>query len=246
MRIALFGYGKMGELIERLATQRGHEIALIVDKNNRPQLIPEDLQEVDMAIDFSQPEAVIDNIKLCFEAGTPIVVGTTGWYDALDEIREICLTGNNSLLYGSNFSIGVNVLFHINKLLAKAMDPYQSYDVQVEEIHHTQKLDAPSGTAITLAEGILENSSSKTAWINNLIGEGAEKIPQASELLIESHRIEEVPGTHTVIYSSEIDQIELKHTAHNRKGFAVGAVLAAEWLKGKKGFFEISEMFDFS
>lgn len=246
MKIALFGYGKMGELIERLATQRGHEIALIVDKNNRPQLIPEDLQEVDMAIDFSRPEAVIDNINLCFEAGTPIVVGTTGWYDALDEIREICLAGNNSLLYGSNFSIGVNVLFHINKLLARAMDPYKSYDVQVEEIHHTQKLDAPSGTAITLAAGILENSSSKTSWINNLIGEGAEKIPQAGELLIESHRIEEVPGTHTVIYSSEIDQIELKHTAHNRKGFAVGAVLAAEWLAGRAGFYEIGEMFDFS
>jgi len=245
MKIALFGYGKMGELIERLAIQRGHEIALIVDKNNRAQLTMEDLQDVEMAIDFSQPEGVLDNIQLCFEAGTPIVVGTTGWHESLDEVREACLAGNNSLLYGSNFSIGVNVLFHVNKILAKAMDPYKSYEVQVEEIHHTQKLDSPSGTAITLAEGILENNSNKSSWVNNLIGEGEEKIPKAGELLIESHRIDEVPGTHTVIYSSEIDQIELKHTAHNRKGFAVGAILAAEWLEGKVGFFEIGEMFDF-
>lgn len=245
MKIALFGYGKMGELIERLAIQRGHDIALIVDRNNRDQLTVEDLEEVDMAIDFSQPEGVVDNIRLCFEAEVPVVVGTTGWYDALDEIRESCEAGNNTLLYGSNFSVGVNVLFHLNKILARAMAPYKSYEVQVEEIHHTEKLDAPSGTAITLAEGILENLPAKISWINNLIGEGEEKIPRSGELLIESHRIEEVPGTHTVIYSSEIDQIELKHTAHNRRGFAVGAILAAEWLEGKTGFFEISEMFDF-
>lgn len=245
MKIALFGYGKMGELIERLAIQRGHEIALIVDKNNRDQLTVEDLEEVDMAIDFSQPEGVVANIRLCFDAGVSVVVGTTGWYDALDEIRESCEAGNNTLLYGSNFSVGVNVLFHLNKILAKAMAPYKSYEVQVEEIHHTEKLDAPSGTAITLAEGILENLPVKSSWINNLIGEGEEKIARSGELLIESHRIEEVPGTHTVIYSSEIDQIELKHTAHNRRGFAVGAILAAEWLEGKTGFFEISEMFDF-
>lgn len=245
MKIALFGYGKMGELIERLAIQRGHDIALIVDKNNRDQLTVEDLEEVDMVIDFSQPEGVLDNIRLCFDAEVPVVVGTTGWHDTLDEIRESCEAGNNTLLYGSNFSVGVNVLFHLNKILARAMAPYKSYEVQVEEIHHTEKLDAPSGTAITLAEGILENLPAKSSWINNLIGEGEEKIPRSGELLIESHRIEEVPGTHTVIYSSEIDQIELKHTAHNRRGFAVGAILAAEWLEGKTGFFEISEMFDF-
>lgn len=245
MKIALFGYGKMGELIERLAIQRGHDIALIVDRNNRDQLTIEDLEEVDMAIDFSQPEGVVDNIRLCFDAKVPVVVGTTGWYDELNEVRESCESGNNTLLYGSNFSVGVNVLFHLNKILARAMAPYKSYEVQVEEIHHTEKLDAPSGTAITLAEGILENLPAKTSWINNLIGEGEEKIPRSGELLIESHRIEEVPGTHTVIYSSEIDQIELKHTAHNRRGFAVGAILAAEWLEGKTGFFEISEMFDF-
>lgn len=245
MKIALFGYGKMGELIERLAIQRGHDTALIVDRNNRDQLTIEDLEEVDMAIDFSQPEGVVDNIRLCFDAKVPVVVGTTGWYDELNEVRESCESGNNTLLYGSNFSVGVNVLFHLNKILARAMAPYKSYEVQVEEIHHTEKLDAPSGTAITLAEGILENLPAKTSWINNLIGEGEEKIPRSGELLIESHRIEEVPGTHTVIYSSEIDQIELKHTAHNRRGFAVGAILAAEWLEGKTGFFEISEMFDF-
>lgn len=246
MKIALFGYGKMGQLIEQLAIQRGHEIALIVHQANRAQLGPEDLEGIEMAIDFSKPEAALENIQLCFTAQIPMVVGTTGWYEELETVKSNCESSNNTLLYGSNFSVGVNVLFYINKKLAQLMRPYQSYDVQVEEIHHMQKLDAPSGTAITLANGILASHPTKTNWINNLIGEGEEKVPQPNELLIESHRIEDVPGTHTVIYSSEIDQIELKHVAHNRKGFALGAVLAAEWLQGKKGFFEISQMFDFS
>lgn len=246
MKIALFGFGKMGQLIEQLAIQRGHEISLIVHQANRAQLSPEDLHGIEMAIDFSKPEAALENIQLCFTAQIPMVVGTTGWYEQLERVKSDCENSNNTLLYGSNFSVGVNVLFYINKMLAQIMRPYQSYDVQVEEIHHTEKLDAPSGTAITLANGILASHPSKTNWINNLIGEGEEKVPQPNELLIESHRIEDVPGTHTVIYSSEIDQIELKHVAHNRKGFALGAVLAAEWLQGKKGFFEISQMFDFS
>lgn len=246
MKIALFGYGKMGKLIEQVALQRGHQIPLTISLQNREQITVKDLEDIDIAIDFSRPDAAVANMALCFEAHVPIVVGTTGWHEHLEEIKSICLSGNNSMLYGSNFSIGVNVLFYVNKLLAKAMEPYKSYDVQVEEIHHTHKLDAPSGTAITLAEGILANNESKKEWINNVVGEGEEKIPRPDDLLIESHRIDEVPGTHTIVYSSEIDQIELKHIANNRKGFAYGAVMAAEWLIDKEGFFEVGEMFDFN
>ncbi len=235
----------MGQIIEKFALQRGHQIHLIVDENNRVGILPSDLAGADVAIDFSRPEAAVDNIGLCFEADVPIVVGTTGWYDQIEEIKTRCNDGNKTLLYGSNFSIGVNVFFHINKLLAAAMNPYKQYDVQVEEIHNTQKLDSPSGTAITIAEGIIGNTDSKTAWINNLIGEGEEAIPKTHQLLIESHRIDDVPGTHTVLYSSEVDQIEFKHTAHSRAGFALGAIIAAEWLKGKTGFYQVTEMFNF-
>lgn len=245
MNIALLGYGKMGRLIEKFALQRGHHIHLIVDENNRSDIGPADLEGADVAIDFSQPEAAVANIDLCFEADIPIVVGTTGWYHRLEDVKKRCLDGNKTLMYGSNFSIGVNVFFHINKLLAAVMNPYKQYDVQVEEIHHTQKLDAPSGTAITIAEGILENTDSKTEWINNLVGEGEEVIPKSQQLLIESHRIDDVPGTHTVLYSSEVDQIEFKHTAHSRAGFALGAVVAAEWTAGKTGFYQVTEMFNF-
>lgn len=246
MKIVLFGYGKMGQLIEQFAQQRGHEIHLIVDESNRDRIGSTDLETADIAIDFSIPTGVLDNINLCLDARIPLVIGTTGWYEQLNEVRTRCKEMNGSLLYGSNFSIGVNVLFHLNKVLANVMAPYKSYDIQVEEIHHTHKLDAPSGTAITLAEGILEQNPAKQRWINHLMDETEEQVAKQDELLIESHRLEEVPGTHTVIYSSDIDQIELKHVAHNRKGFAYGAILASEWLKGKKGFFEVREMFDFS
>src|SRR5690606_5960176 len=245
MNIALLGYGKMGRLIEKFALQRGHHIHLIIDENNRQDIGIVDLEGADVAIDFSRPEAAVSNIDLCFEADLPIVVGTTGWYDQLGDVKKRCLDGNKTLMYGSNFSIGVNVFFHINKLLAAVMNPYKQYDVQVEEIHHTQKLDSPSGTAITIAEGIIENTDSKTEWVNNLIGEGAEIIPKSQQLLIESHRIDDVPGTHTVLYSSEVDQIEFKHTAHSRAGFALGAVVAAEWIKDKTGFYQVTEMFNF-
>jgi len=245
MNIALLGYGKMGQLIERFAQKRGHHIHLIVDENNRADITSADLSGADVAIDFSRPEAAVANIDLCFAADVPIVVGTTGWYDQLDAVKKRCLDGNKTLLYGSNFSIGVNVFFHINKLLAAAMNPYKQYDVQVEEIHHTQKLDAPSGTAITIAEGIIGQSDGKTDWINNLVGEGDEAVPRSNELLIESHRIDEVPGTHTVLYSSEVDQLEFKHTAHSRSGFALGAVVAAEWVQRRKGFYQVTEMFNF-
>ncbi len=235
----------MGQLIEKFALQRGHQIHLIVDENNRENIRASDIEGADMAIDFSRPEAAVSNIDLCFKANVPLVVGTTGWYDQLDEIKNRCLDGNKTLLYGSNFSIGINVFFHINKLLAAVMNPYKQYDVQVEEIHHTHKLDAPSGTAITIAEGIIDHTDSKSEWLNNLIGEGEETIPKAHQLLIESHRIDEVPGTHTVLYSSEVDQIEFKHTAHSRAGFALGAIIAAEWLEGKTGFYQVTEMFNF-
>lgn len=245
MKIALLGYGKMGQLIERYAVKRGHEVVLVIDENNRESIVPENLSEVDIAIDFSTPQAALDNIYLCFEANLPLVIGTTGWYEHLEEVKNLCETKEQSFLYGSNFSIGVNIFFHINKLLANAMRPYKQYDVQVEEIHHIHKLDAPSGTAITIAEGILENHDQKDKWVNSTEGAG-EIIPKADELLIESLRIEEVPGTHTVLYSSEVDQIEFKHTAHSRDGFALGAVIAAEWLDGKKGFYQVTEMFDFN
>jgi len=245
MNIALLGYGKMGQIIEKYAIERGHEVMLIVDEHNRDNIQAGDLQVADVAIDFSTPNGILDNIDLCFEADLPVVVGTTGWYDEIETVKKKCITGNKSLLYGSNFSIGVNIFFHINRLLAKAMRPHKQYDVQVEEIHHTAKLDAPSGTAITIAEGIIENSDNKSDWVNTIVGDDDEVIPKPDQLLIESYRIENVPGTHTVLYSSEVDQLEFKHTAHNRAGFALGALMGAEWLQQKKGFFNVREMFIF-
>lgn len=248
MKIVLLGFGKMGQLIEKFSLKRGHEVVLVVDAHNRDSITAADLQGADVAIDFSTPDAALGNISLCFEANLPIVVGTTGWYEHLDEVKALCLEANQSLLYGSNFSIGVNIFFHVNRLLAKAINPYQQYDVQVEEIHHIHKLDAPSGTAITIAEGIIENMDAKKSWVNEVVdaNNNSSLVSKPEELLIESLRIEEVPGTHTVLYSSEVDQIEFKHTAHNREGFALGAVVAAEWLKGKKGFYQVTEMFDFN
>jgi len=247
MKIVLFGYGKMGQIIEKFAQKRGHEIHLIVNSENRNLITVDELVGADVAIDFGVPQAAIANMELCLEANLPIVMGTTGWYEHLDTIKEKCLSVDGSILYGSNFSIGVNIFFHINKMLAKAIQPYKAYDVQVEEIHHIHKLDAPSGTAITIVEGILNNSDTKTSWVNSVVGDGEEEvIPKADQLLIESHRIEEVPGTHTVVYSSEVDQIEFKHTAHSRDGFALGSVIAAEWLFGKQGFYQVTEMFDFN
>ena len=201
-----------------------------------------------MAIEFSTPGSVLNNINLCFDAGVPVVVGTTGWYEHLPALKQQCQEDNNTLLYASNFSVGVNIFFHVNKVLSRLMNNYPYYDVQVEEIHHTQKLDSPSGTAITIAEGIIENLDAKKEWVNILSSgdnDAADDNVKNDQLLIESFRIDSVPGTHTVIYDSEVDSIEFKHTAHNRNGFALGAVLAAEWVKGKKGFFSAEEMFDF-
>lgn len=245
MKIALLGYGKMGQIIERFALERGHEIVLKIGIDNLEDFTPTNLKKADMAIDFSAPAAAIDNIYKCFEVGVPVVVGTTGWYGKLQEVKNDCLDGNNTLLYGSNFSVGVNLFFHLNKILAKMMNNYPAYEVQVEEIHHTQKLDAPSGTAMTIAEGIIDELGRKNEWINEVVGTPIPDAIKNEQLLIESHRIENVPGTHTVVYSSEVDDIEIKHTAHNRAGFALGAVIAAEWLKDKTGFYNISDIFDF-
>ena len=249
MKIALLGYGKMGKIIENIAISRKHEIVLKIDYDNQHELTAENLQKADAAIEFSTPATVLGNIRQCFNAGIPVVVGTTGWYDELQQVQEQCKQGDHSLIYASNFSVGVNLFFHVNRILAKLMNKYPYYEVQVEEIHHMQKLDSPSGTAITIAEGIIENLESKKGWINVLTADGAETADDnitKDQLLIESFRIDSVPGTHTVIYDSEVDMIEFKHTAHNRNGFALGAVMAAEWIHGKKGFHKVQDMFDFS
>ena len=219
-----------------------------IDYDNQHELTAENLKKADAVIEFTTPGSVLSNIKHCFEANVPIVVGTTGWYEHLGDIKQQCLQTNGTLLYASNFSVGVNIFFHVNRVLAKLMNNYPYYDVQVEEIHHTQKLDSPSGTAITIAVGIIENLDSKKEWVNVLTGDGGDSADdnvKNDQLLIESFRIDSVPGTHTVIYDSEVDSIEFKHTAHNRNGFALGAVLAAEWIKGKKGFYSVADMFDF-
>lgn len=245
MKIALLGYGKMGKLIEKFALDRGHEVILTIDQDNVAELQSDLFKTADVAIEFSTPHAALSNIQACLDAGVPVVVGTTGWYDHIPQLQKQCEEGNKTILYASNFSIGVNVFFYVNKVLARLMNQYPQYEVQVEEIHHTQKLDAPSGTAITIAEGILAGLERKNNWVNEVIGQN-ELIAKPNELLIESHRIEDVPGTHTVIYSSEVDEIEFKHTAHSRAGFALGAIVAAEWLKDKTGFYSIADMFDFN
>jgi len=248
MKIALLGYGKMGKIIEKIAHDRKHEIVLKIDQDNQDDLTPENLQLADVAIEFSTPGTVLNNIEQCLNAGVPIVVGTTGWYSNLPALKEKYEQSDTAMLYATNFSVGVNIFFHVNKILAKLMNNYPYYEVQVEEIHHTQKLDSPSGTAITIAEGIIDNLGAKKEWVNMLNADGAESddtLPTPDQLLIESHRVENVPGTHTVIYDSEVDSIEFKHTAHNRNGFALGAVLAAEWIQGKQGFFSVDAMFDF-
>ena len=248
MNIALLGYGKMGKIIEKIATDRKHNIVLKIDHDNQHELTAENLKKADAVIEFTTPASVLNNIQHCFDAGVPVVVGTTGWYEHLEQVKQNCLETGNTLLYASNFSVGVNIFFHINRKLAKLMNNYPYYDVQVEEIHHTQKLDSPSGTAITIAEGIIDNLDRKKDWVNVLTAEGNDADDsnlKNEQVLIESFRIDSVPGTHTVIYDSEVDTLEFKHTAHNRNGFALGAVLAAEWVHNKKGFFSVEEMFNF-
>ncbi|WP_298312935.1 4-hydroxy-tetrahydrodipicolinate reductase [uncultured Aquimarina sp.] len=229
MNIALLGYGRMGKTIEKIATERGHTIILTVDKDDKEY----DVSVADVAIDFSIPSAAVNNITNCFNAGVPIVSGTTGWLDHYDHIISLCKEKRGGFIYASNYSLGVNLFFELNKKLANMMNPIDGYDIHMEEIHHTQKLDAPSGTAITLAEGIIENTD-KDAW---QLDKGDD-----NTIPIVAKRIENVPGTHTVTYTSAVDDIEIKHTAHNRQGFALGAVVAAEWLCGKIGVFGMKDV----
>lgn len=235
MKIALIGYGKMGQAIEEIAVKKGHEIVLKINIENVEDLTCENLQKADVAIEFTGPDSAVENLKICFDAGVPVVCGSTGWLKKWDEIKKVCEEKNASLVYASNFSIGVNLFFELNTYLAKLMQHYDEYDVKMEEIHHTQKRDAPSGTAITLAEQIMQNLPQKKQWINR---ESSNK----QELQIISERIDPAPGTHKIKYTSAIDDIEIIHTAHNRVGFAGGAVKAAEFLIGKKGIFNMKDV----
>lgn len=229
MRIALFGYGKMGQMIEQIALNRGHEIVAKIDENSENI----DFSTMDVAIDFSMPEAAFGNITKCLHNNVPIISGTTGWLNKYDDAITLCNEKKGAFIYASNFSLGVNIFFELNNYLAKMMQNLPEYNVELEEIHHTQKLDAPSGTAITLAEGVIANSNYKQ-W----------KLESAAKetLKITSKRIGTVPGTHTVAYDSIVDSIEIKHTAHNREGFALGAVTAAEWIIGKTGVFSMRDV----
>lgn len=241
MRIALLGYGKMGQEIEKILLEKGHKVVLKIFYENAHELSRENLQKADVAIEFSTPDTAPTHIRACIDAGIPVVVGTTGWYEHLAELEKAVEDKQSALLYSTNFSIGVNLFFHLNKKMAALMNSYREYAVSVEEIHHTQKLDAPSGTAITTAEGIIAHLDVKNKWTNSMDTDKRVSAPQDA-VHITSVRTENVPGTHTVTYSSDIDSIELKHTAFNRKGFALGAVVAAEWLQGRKGIFTMSDV----
>ncbi|MFH7004641.1 4-hydroxy-tetrahydrodipicolinate reductase [Flavobacterium bizetiae] len=229
MKIALLGYGKMGKVIERIALERGHEIVLKKDEFNTY----DGLSTADVAIDFSVPTAAVSNISSCFNNNVPVVSGTTGWLEHFDEMIALCNEKQGGFISSSNFSLGVNIFFELNEYLAKIMSQFDSYKVTMEEIHHTQKLDAPSGTAISLAKGVIENSN----YANWTLDQA-----KSNEIHIEAKRIGDVPGTHTVTYDSIVDSIELKHTAHNREGFALGAVIAAEWLAGKTGIYSMKDV----
>ena len=234
MKIALIGYGKMGKAIEEIALQKGHQIVLKIDISNLNDFNKENLSKADVAIEFTSPHTAFANVKKCLEYDVPVICGSTGWLEKWNEIENYCKEQNGTFLYASNFSIGVNLFFELNTYLAKLMNKYDNYNVSLTEIHHTQKKDAPSGTAITLAEQIMANNSSKEKWIN-------ESTENKNELAIISERIDPAPGTHTIRYSSTIDDIEITHTAHNRIGFASGAVLAAEFVVGKKGIFTMKD-----
>lgn len=235
MNIALIGYGKMGKEIEQIAISRGHKIVLTVDAHNAKTFTNDELKKADVAIEFSTPDAALSNIYKCFEAGVPVVVGTTGWLNKLEEVKKACTDKKQTLFYTSNYSIGVNLFFKLNQQLAKLMNSHKEYDVKMEEIHHIHKLDAPSGTAISLANQVIENIDTKDKWVNNVTN-------NINELSIISKRLDEVPGTHTVTYGSDIDEISITHIAYNRKGFAMGAVVAAEWVKDKKGIFGMDDL----
>jgi len=229
MKIALFGYGKMGQMLDKIGLRRGHQIVAKIDAGTSEIAY----SEFDVAIDFSTPDAAFKNITDCFKNGVPVISGTTGWLSRIDEAKTICKENKSAFIYASNFSLGVNIFFELNKKLAQMMANLEQYKVSLEEIHHTEKLDAPSGTAITLAEGIIENSLYSGWKLEEEVG---------NHLAITSKRIGKVPGTHSINYESSVDAIEIKHTAHNREGFALGAIIAAEWIQNKEGIFSMKDV----
>lgn len=238
MKIALLGYGKMGKVIEQIALDRGHEISFKIDVSNltdREKMSPEN---TDVVIEFSSPASAYENLKFCMSKGLKTVSGTTGWLEHRPEIESLCTENDSTFFYASNYSVGVNLFFQLNKQLAKLMNGQPQYEITSSEIHHTEKLDSPSGTAITLAEGIMENNDAKKSWVN-------QAIPKADEVPIWSLREGKVPGTHTIKYISDVDEIEIRHEAKSRQGFALGAVIAAEWVKNQKGVVGMDEMLGF-
>lgn len=239
MKIALVGYGKMGKTIERIAMERGHEIVSVIDIDNQNDFESDAFKSADVAIEFTVPHKAIENIRQCFRAGVPVVCGTTGWTEVLPAIKKEIAENDSTLFWSSNFSIGVNIFMEINKHLAKLMNNFPQYDVEMTEVHHTQKLDAPSGTALTLVEGILDNLERKNSW-------SLETASSEEALTIKSIREGEVPGIHTIVYESEVDTISITHDAKSRAGFALGAVVAAEFTAGKKGFLGMKDLLKFS
>jgi len=237
MNILLLGYGKMGKTIEAIAINRGHTIIGHIDNSGERNAF-KDLKKTDVAIEFSQPDVAVDNLKFCFDHSIPVICGTTGWLEQKPAVDAYCLKKEGTLFQASNFSLGVNLFFQLNEYLAKMMDRYTDYNVSIDETHHTQKKDAPSGTAITLAEGILKNLHQKDTW--KLGG-----LSQGKEISVHSFRVDPDPGTHVIKYQSAVDEIEIKHKAHSREGFALGAVLVAEWIKGKKGVLTMKDFLGF-
>lgn len=235
MKIALIGYGKMGKAIEEIALSKGHEIVLKIGASNTSDFTKENIQKADVAIEFTGPDTAFENISKCIQWAVPVVCGSTGWLDHFEKAKKLCEEEKGCLLYASNFSIGVNLFFEINKQVAALMEPYENYDVSMTETHHTEKKDAPSGTAISLAEQILAQIGRKKKWVN-------EASREASDLIIRSERIDPAPGTHTISYDTAIDSIEITHTAHTRKGFASGALLAAEFANQKIGIFTMKDV----
>jgi len=235
MKIILSGYGKMNREVEKIAINRGHEIVFTIDNQDEWKRFEDSTVKADMVIDFSMPDVAVDNFKRCFEAGLPVVTGTTGWLDQLEMIKYLCQQNNYAFFYAPNFSLGVNVFFHLNRQLAKIMDDLKNYNVKIEESHHIQKIDAPSGTALKAVNDIIENSKRYNKWTSG-------KATDSSEISVRSERIGEVPGTHEVIWESDADRLILKHEAKNRSGFAMGAVLAAEFLQGKTGVYTMENL----
>ena len=237
MNAAIIGYGKMGKEIEKILIERGHKVTLIIDQDNTADLDAAHLKEVDVAIEFSTPQTAYSNIVKCLEYNTPVVCGTTAWLDRYDEVKQLCESKKGTFFYASNYSIGVNLTFRLNEMLARMMNRFPEYDVTLEEVHHTQKKDAPSGTAITLADGIVSNLDRKKRWVNGMTTNPA-------ELEVQAIRRGVVPGIHTVTYESEADVITLSHNAKSRRGFALGAVLAAEFIQNKRGVFSMKDLLE--